>query len=120
MGVSSSCGCGGYGTPDPGIDGLSSSVGAFSSCKAVSTCPYPNPPDCISSHSLLESSLNVQFLKAGKCLMLCAQRLQFFVVVVVRVLRMERFREGMERVVRWDCEWRRRSGFRPSMWFEIL
>nr|GMC84800.1 protein FAR1-RELATED SEQUENCE 5-like [Ipomoea batatas] len=66
MGVSSSCGCGGYGTPDPGIDGLSTSVGAFSSCKVVSTCPYPNPPDCISSHSLLESSLNVQFLKAGK------------------------------------------------------
>nr|GMD29316.1 protein FAR1-RELATED SEQUENCE 5-like [Ipomoea batatas] len=71
MGASSSCGCGccgGCGTSDTGIDRFPSSGGAFSSFKAVSTCPYPNPPDFISSRSLLDSSLNVQFLKAGKLL----------------------------------------------------
>nr|GMC58156.1 uncharacterized protein LOC109175033 [Ipomoea batatas] len=75
-GASSSCGCwccggcAGCGTSGTGIDGFPSSggAGASSSLKAVSTCPYPNPPDFISSCSLLDSSLNVQFLMAGKLL----------------------------------------------------
>nr|GMD86938.1 protein FAR1-RELATED SEQUENCE 5-like [Ipomoea batatas] len=75
-GASSSCGCwccggcAGCGTSGTGIDGFPSSggAGASSSLKAVSTCPYPNPPDFISSRSLLDSSLNVQFLMAGKLL----------------------------------------------------
>nr|GMD78701.1 protein FAR1-RELATED SEQUENCE 5-like [Ipomoea batatas] len=75
-GASSSCGCwccggcAGCGTSGTGIDGFPSSggAGAFSSLKAVSTCPYPNPPDFISSRSLLDSSLNVQFFMAGKLL----------------------------------------------------
>nr|GMD31340.1 protein FAR1-RELATED SEQUENCE 5-like [Ipomoea batatas] len=63
-------GCAGCGTSGTGIDGFPSSggAGASSSLKAVSTCPYPNPPDFISSRSLLDSSLNVQFFMAGKLL----------------------------------------------------
>nr|GMD60449.1 protein FAR1-RELATED SEQUENCE 5-like [Ipomoea batatas] len=64
----STCGCGGCGTLDCGMDGHSSSGGAFSNCKALSTCPYPKPPDLSSYCSLFKSSLNVQDLKAGKLL----------------------------------------------------
>nr|GLL44641.1 hypothetical protein Itr_chr13CG12730 [Ipomoea trifida] len=75
-GASSSCGCwccggcAGCGTSGTGIDGFPSSggAGASSSLKAVSTCPYPNPPDFISSRSLLDNSLNVQFFMAGMLL----------------------------------------------------
>nr|GMD43857.1 hypothetical protein Iba_chr10cCG9330 [Ipomoea batatas] len=64
----SPCGCGGCGTLDCGMEGFSSSGGAFSNCNILSICPYPKPPDCSSSFSHFKSSLNVQVMKVGKLL----------------------------------------------------
>nr|GMD42315.1 hypothetical protein Iba_chr10bCG8190 [Ipomoea batatas] len=64
----SPCGCGGCGTLDCGMEGFSSSGGAFSNCNTLSICPYPKLPDCSSSFSHFKSSLNVQVMKVGKLL----------------------------------------------------